>query len=162
MRDTSSLGAIDEGSSLVGESVSSVPVEVGVPAAPYHCGGEPPRDDENTEYSSPPVVEDRREFLRVLNAAYQQLDRRKRSSGTVRVLFLVDTLGGVPEVRVIDSSGVSVLNSAAVRALSSIRFRPAYRDDQTICMWIAFPIVFPPPSATSPGGIVNPSKGGES
>ena len=119
---------------------------------PYHCPGQPPEQGGAVEYSSPPVAEDRGQIARVLTQEYRQLAGESGASGTVQVLFLVDTLGAVPEVRVTRSSGTAVLDSVAVRGLSLVRFRPAYLDDQAICMWVAIPVVLPPPSGLSPRG----------
>jgi TonB family protein len=116
------------------------------PLVGYHCPGGPPTQDEVQEYSSPPVVASRREFLRSLTASYRRLAGTDNPSGVVEVLFLVDTLGGVPEAHVARTSGHRSLDSAAIRGVSQITFRPAYLDDQTVCMWIALPIRLPLPA----------------
>jgi TonB family protein len=129
---------------------------------PYHCLGQPPQHGGAVEYSSPPVAEDRGQIVRVLTQEYRQLAGESGASGTVQVLFLVDTLGAVSEVRVTRSSGTAVLDSVAVRGLSLVRFRPAYLDEQAICMWVAIPVVLPPPGGLSPGGSRTPVEGGGS
>lgn len=151
MADVPAPAATEEARASGLASAPSAGGDEGSAAGPYHCPGQPPQQGGALEYSSPPVAEDRGQIVRVLTQEYRQLAGESGASGTVQVLFLVDTLGAVPEVRVTRSSGTAALASAAVRGLSLVRFRPAYLDDQTICMWVAIPVVLPPPGGLSPG-----------
>ena len=155
-------GATEGRNSSTPNPAGPAPGETRTPPSRYHCPGEPPTNDGVGEYSSPPVVENRREFVRVLSVAYQESVRKAAPSGIVQVLFLVDTLGAVPEVHVARSSGSAALDSAAIRGVSQVRFRPAYLDNQAICMWVAIPIRIPPPGGSSQGRLSKPTRtGGE-
>ncbi|MCA3344865.1 MAG: energy transducer TonB [Roseomonas sp.] len=58
---------------------------------------------------------------------YPEASRRRGEQGVVRVELLVDPNGRVVDVRVLESSGFSALDAAAVQAVRDWRFRPAQR-----------------------------------
>ena len=58
---------------------------------------------------------------------YPESSRRRGEEGVVRVELLVDSTGRVAEVRILESSGFSTLDAAAVQTLRAWRFRPAQR-----------------------------------
>jgi protein TonB len=59
--------------------------------------------------------------------AYPEASRRRGEEGVVRVELFVDPTGRVADVRVVESSGFSALDAAAVQAVREWRFRPAQR-----------------------------------
>lgn len=58
---------------------------------------------------------------------YPESSRRRGQEGTVMLELRVDANGRVTEVRVVESSGFSALDAAAVETLREWRFRPAQR-----------------------------------
>ena len=59
--------------------------------------------------------------------AYPEASRRRGEEGVVRVELFVDPTGRVADVRILESSGFSALDAAAVQAVREWRFRPAQR-----------------------------------
>ncbi|MFN9334892.1 MAG: energy transducer TonB [Alphaproteobacteria bacterium] len=59
--------------------------------------------------------------------AYPEMSRRRGQEGTVMLELRVDANGRVTEVRVVESSGFSALDAAALETLRDWRFRPAQR-----------------------------------
>jgi protein TonB len=58
---------------------------------------------------------------------YPESSRRRGEEGVVHVELLVDPNGRVADVRILESSGFSALDAAAVKTLREWRFRPAQR-----------------------------------
>ena len=58
---------------------------------------------------------------------YPESSRRRGEEGVVRVELSVDSTGRVADVRVLESSGFSALDTAAVQTVREWRFRPAKR-----------------------------------
>lgn len=58
---------------------------------------------------------------------YPDASRRRGEQGVVRVELLIDGEGRVTNVRVVESSGFTALDNAAVEAVRDWRFRPARR-----------------------------------
>jgi len=116
------------------------------------CPGKIPSPQHAPVYSSPPVVLNRAQFARTLREEYHLIAEQTTSPGVVGILFLVDTLGVVPQVTIAQSSGDPRLDSTAVRGVLRTHFHPAQLDGRPICMWVAVPIVLPPPDAMLPRG----------
>lgn len=62
--------------------------------------------------------------------------------GTVRVNFFIDGEGRVLETRIQEGSSYAGLDQAALAVADVIRFSPALNRDQTVAVWVVFPIVF--------------------
>ena len=58
---------------------------------------------------------------------YPDASRRRGEEGVVRVELLIDPTGRVADVRLLESSGFSALDAAALQTLREWRFRPAQR-----------------------------------
>ena len=58
---------------------------------------------------------------------YPDGSRRRGEEGVVRVELLIDPTGRVADVRILESSGFSALDAAALQTLREWRFRPAQR-----------------------------------
>jgi protein TonB len=58
---------------------------------------------------------------------YPEASRRRGEQGVVRVELLVDPLGRVVDVRILESSGFSALDAEAVKTVRDWHFRPAQR-----------------------------------
>ncbi|MCA3418475.1 MAG: energy transducer TonB [Roseomonas sp.] len=59
--------------------------------------------------------------------SFPESSRRRGEEGVVRVELFVDPTGRVADVRILESSGFSALDAAAVQAVREWRFRPAQR-----------------------------------
>ncbi|RJX27100.1 MAG: energy transducer TonB [Desulfurivibrio sp.] len=73
---------------------------------------------------------------------YPALARRRGLEGAVQLEVLVNSSGGVNEVRLAESSGHDLLDRAAMAAVQSWLFAPGRRGEQTIDMWVRVPIRF--------------------
>jgi protein TonB len=73
---------------------------------------------------------------------YPPLARRRGQEGTVQLEVLVNSRGGVNDIRLAKSSGHELLDRAAVRAVQTWLFQPGKRGEQTIDMWVRVPIRF--------------------
>jgi protein TonB len=62
--------------------------------------------------------------------------------GRVVLAILVRTDGSVGQVKIEASSGIDLLDAAAVRAAESWRFRPATRDGVATESWAIIPVRF--------------------
>jgi len=58
---------------------------------------------------------------------YPEASRRRGEEGVVRVELFVDPSGRVADIRILESSGFSALDAAALQSLRAWRFRPAQR-----------------------------------
>ncbi len=63
---------------------------------------------------------------------YPELARQAGIEGMAVVEFVIDTSGAVTDVRVLKSSGNSLLDAAAVDAMAGSRFRPGYQLDRPV------------------------------
>ena len=73
---------------------------------------------------------------------YPRIARRKGYEGTVVLEVLVSPEGKVDVCRVLRSSGHSVLDKAAVKAIGNWLFEPGMRGEKKVEMWVKVPIRF--------------------
>lgn len=73
---------------------------------------------------------------------YPPLARRRGLEGTVQLDVLVNSRGGVHEVRLAGTSGHDLLDRAAMAAVQTWLFQPGKRGEQSIDMWVRVPIRF--------------------
>jgi len=73
---------------------------------------------------------------------YPSIARRRGYEGVV--MFSVEVLadGSVGELRIKETSGHSMLDRAAVKAVKKWKFKPAFREDVPVSMWVEVPIRF--------------------
>ena len=62
--------------------------------------------------------------------------------GEALVRVLVNDLGGVDSVEVVESSGYAAFDSASVRGAREIRFQPARRGEERVTVWAQVPVHF--------------------
>jgi len=78
--------------------------------------------------------------------------------GSTLVRVLVNETGGVDSVVVVESSGHSAFDSAAVRGAKGMSFEPATRKGEPVRVWARVPVHFskktggPPPAGPLAGG----------
>ncbi len=73
---------------------------------------------------------------------YPDMARIVGIEGRVVLKVLIDTSGGVAAVRVLGSSGNSLLDSAAVSAGWQSRFTPGYQGTMPVRVWVRIPFDF--------------------
>ncbi len=95
-----------------------------------------------TPYTQPPELLDRAAARAAVLAQYPPELRAAGTSGVTRVWAFVDECGRVRVTRIRQSSGWPALDSAAVRAVASFRFRPALQGRFPTPVWIQLPIAF--------------------
>lgn len=97
-----------------------------------------------TPFTDPPQITNRSEVIDALEREYPPLLREAGIGGTVRVYFHISATGEVAEARIDISSGHEALDRAALRVADAYRFTPALNRDQTVPVWVSFPITFRP------------------
>jgi TonB family protein len=105
------------------------------------AGSELPSFPTFTPYTVSPEVKNPNEVRRVLREEQQPLVAAG-IGGTVRVWFLIDEEGEVQRAHIIESSGYSMLDAAAMKVADIIRFTPALNRDKPVSVWISYPITF--------------------
>lgn len=89
-----------------------------------------------------PEIRDRARAEKRMEGLYPRRLRDARIGGTVLVAVLVDTLGAVSDVRLLESSGVRGLDDAALAASRELEFTPGLDRDRKVAVWVSVPIVF--------------------
>jgi TonB family protein len=74
---------------------------------------------------------------------YPEEAKKAGVEGRVVVYALIDTSGKVIEV-VTDSSGYTILEESARKAMLKVRFTPALKDGKAVQYWYTMPILFKP------------------
>ncbi len=107
-----------------------------------------------TPFTHPPELLDHAAARTAVLAQYPPELRRAGTSGVTGVWAFVDECGRVRVTRVRASSGTPALDSAAVRAVATFRFSPAWQGRFPTPVWIQLPVVFGnvrvPPMARGP------------
>jgi protein TonB len=91
---------------------------------------------------APAEQEARAEYERNPAPEYPGRARQLGFEGTVQLRVKVNPNGGVDEVNVAVSSGYSMLDDAALRAVKTWVFKPARRGGQPVAAWVQVPIRF--------------------
>jgi periplasmic protein TonB len=89
-----------------------------------------------------PVLQNRADIQRALEAAYPPVLRNAGIGGTPTVWFFVDENGAVQRTLLNQGSGHAELDAAALQVASMMRFAPALNREQRVPVWISIPIVF--------------------
>ena len=95
-----------------------------------------------TPHDVEPRMTNRDEYTRILTQNYPAMLRDAGIGGTVHVWVFIDEQGQVQNVRVTESSGYEQLDNAAVAAMQSATFSPALNREQTVPVWVQFPVTF--------------------
>lgn len=75
------------------------------------------------------------DFSTCPHPAYPPAAIREKRQGKVRMKFLVGADGRVTDSAIVDSSGSTDLDEAALTAISQCRFHPPVRDGQAVADW---------------------------
>lgn len=92
--------------------------------------------------SEEPLVEAKPDYLLSPAPAYPLLARKRGYEGKVILDVLVDEKGLPAEIKVVESSGHSILDKAAKGAVTSWKFQPARRGGTALPMHVNVPILF--------------------
>ena len=147
-------------------------VDVRVPeetAAPPEVDEDAPAQtdvaDEAVAVESPPEVAfvfpdllDREAASRIVQSFYPDALAGRAVAGTVGLRMYVDSGGRVDRVELVRSSGVDLLDDAALRAAPSLRFRPARSGSSPVGTWVELGIDFSADPFTAPEAAVPPSR----
>ncbi len=95
-----------------------------------------------TPYTVAPSVRDLDRARRIVQQEYPKILQDAGIGGTVVVWALIDEHGVVRRTLVHASCGVSKLDEAALAAVMTFEFHPAYNYDKKVPVWISMPITF--------------------
>ena len=73
---------------------------------------------------------------------YPRIARRKGYQGTVLIEVLVNREGRVKDARLLQSSGHSILDKAALGSVKTWIFDPAMKGEEKVEMWVKVPVRF--------------------
>ena len=73
---------------------------------------------------------------------YPEIARKAGIEGRVIVQVLVSAKGRVIKTRVIKSLGHSGCDEAAVKAIKTVKWKPALQRDKPVKVWVAIPVIF--------------------
>jgi len=76
------------------------------------------------------------------NLVYPQYARKQEIEGTVYVKVLVNENGEIEETEIVKSGGSDDLDEAAIAAIKSVAWKPAYRNAEPIKVWVSIPVRF--------------------
>lgn len=76
------------------------------------------------------------------NLVYPRMARRLGLTGTVVVDVLVGVNGRVVATEIVESAGFDQLDQAAVKAIRSVRWKPATQRGEPVEVWVRIPLVF--------------------
>lgn len=106
---------------------------------------EAPQDDESATifiaYDEPPQPIGG--FLAIQkNLVYPEIARKAGVEGTVFIKVLVDAKGNVVGTDVIKSLGNNGCDEAAIKAIKSVKWKPAMQRDKPVKVWVSIPVRF--------------------
>ncbi|MFQ5651302.1 MAG: energy transducer TonB [bacterium] len=105
----------------------------------------PPEDDDGMNIfvpydEAPSPIGGFRAIQRALK--YPEIARKAGIEGRVVVYVWVSEKGKVIDTRVIKSLGHSGCDQAAVKAIRSVKWKPALQRDKPVKVWVAIPVIF--------------------
>jgi TonB family protein len=108
------------------------------------CGGPSLRTgDPVDDVAMPPRLLNGEVVEATIQQEYPPELRAQGVGGVVRLRLLVGRDGAPQDVRILEGSGLPLLDQAALRVAGVIRFEPATDvDGRPLEVWAAFPIVF--------------------
>ena len=95
-------------------------------------------------HTDPPRLIDQEELIRQIQRLHPLHLRERGIGGTTLVHALISEEGCVVTELVAQSSSLAELDSLALRLIRGVRFTPAKNGNQTVEVWIEFPITFKP------------------
>jgi protein TonB len=120
-------------------STSSEEVDTPAPAGPQSLSSVAPAEGSAAKAPLQLAIP---EYKRNPPIAYPSRARRRGYEGTVVLEVLVNQHGRVDDLRVLTSSGHSILDRSALENVRAWSFKPARRGDEAIDMWVQVPVRF--------------------
>ncbi|MFI5304674.1 MAG: energy transducer TonB [Nitrospiria bacterium] len=81
-------------------------------------------------------------YLRNIPPVYPPIAKRMRIEGSVRLRVFVSSAGLPKEIEIVQSSGSTILDDAAVKAVQNWSFVPAKKGTDPVAAWVEIPIKF--------------------
>ncbi len=104
----------------------------------------PPEDDDQivfVPYDEPPAPIGGFAAIQ-RNLEYPEIARKAGIEGTVIVYAQIDKTGKVIRTKVVKPLGNSGCNEAAVKAIKSVKWKPAKQRDKPVTVWVSVPVKF--------------------
>jgi len=95
--------------------------------------GKTPKD---FKYTEPPVIE------RQFPPEYPEVAKSAGWEGIVKIDVEILDNGQVGKIEVLESTGYQMLDDSAVKAAKTWKFSPAKNGNETVGVWVEFPIEF--------------------
>jgi len=131
----------DEGSPLPAQAVDG---RFPIASAPSAASGQP---------ATPPVLQEATpEYDKNPVPEYPRRARQLGFEGTVVLNVRINQKGGVEDVKIVVSSGYSLLDQSALRSVKAWLFKPGRRGDQPVAAWVQVPVRYTlaPPDSRRP------------
>lgn len=109
---------------------------------PPPSGGSPADRPSFIPYDTAPVMQNRGEVQALLQRYYPRNLKDAGIGGRVELWLYVDEQGGVEKSEVKTSSGNGLLDDAAQRVASQMRFSPAKNRDKVTAVWVSQWVTF--------------------
>ena len=136
------LTEIDDDITIAPTTFADNPVDV-LPPPPIHEGdADLSAGPVFTPMTVAPEIRNRREVEAALLREYPVLLRNAGIGGQVVVWFFISEEGTVLDRRVSQSSGLTLLDDAALQVADVFRFTPALNRERIVQVWIEVPITF--------------------
>ena len=133
---------IDDDITIAPTTFADNPVDV-LPPPPIHEGdADLSAAPVFTPMTVAPEIRNRREVEAALLREYPVLLRNAGIGGQVVVWFFISEEGTVLDRRVSQSSGLTLLDDAALQVADVFRFTPALNRERIVQVWIQLPITF--------------------
>ena len=133
---------IDDDITIAPTTFADNPVDV-LPPPPIHEGdADLSAGPVFTPMTVAPEIRNRREVEAALLREYPVLLRNAGIGGQVVVWFFISEEGTVLDRRVSQSSGLTLLDDAALQVADVFRFTPALNRERIVQVWIEVPITF--------------------
>ncbi len=92
--------------------------------------------------AAPGLVEAQPEYSKNPPLEYPRRARTRGYQGTVVLEVLVDRQGKVNDIRILSSSGHTILDSSALNSVKNWSFEPGRKGQEHIEMWVRVPVRF--------------------
>ncbi len=97
--------------------------------------------EETVKWDEPPGIIGGQKALQE-NIHYPEMAVQNGIEGRVLIKVFVDELGSVTKTRIQRTSGHSILDTAAEKALKNTKFKPAVLNSKPLGVWITVPIEY--------------------
>lgn len=92
--------------------------------------------------AAPGLVEAQPEYSKNPPLEYPRRARDRGYQGTVVLEVLVDRQGKVKDIRILSSTGHTILDSSAMNSVRNWSFEPGRKGQERVEMWVRVPVRF--------------------